>query len=49
MVILDGNKLAKEILTNIAKEIRERHLHLKLAIVYVGNDLASSFYMGKNV
>lgn len=47
MVILDGNKLAKEILANIAKEIRGKHLHLKLAVVSVGNNLASGLYIGK--
>lgn len=47
MVILDGNKLSKEILENIAEEIRAKNFQLKLAIILVGNNLVSDSYINK--
>jgi len=47
MIILDGNKLAKEILEDLAGEIREKQLQLKTAVILLGNNLISSSYVNK--
>lgn len=47
MVILDGDRLSKKILNNIAKEIKEKHLLLRLAVVLVGDNLVSKSYTNK--
>lgn len=47
MVILDGKKLSKKILKNVAKEVKKKHLSLKLAVVLVGDNLVSMSYTNK--
>lgn len=47
MIILDGNKLSKKILEDIAKEIKKRHLLLRLAVVLVGDNSVSRSYTTK--
>jgi methylenetetrahydrofolate dehydrogenase (NADP+)/methenyltetrahydrofolate cyclohydrolase len=45
MQILDGKKVSNEIIENIKKEIIANDLHLTLAIIWVGNNEASSIYI----
>jgi methylenetetrahydrofolate dehydrogenase (NADP+)/methenyltetrahydrofolate cyclohydrolase len=45
MKILDGKKLSAEILEEAKKEIAEKHLKLKVAVVFVGNDPASEIFI----
>lgn len=45
MHIIDGKSRANEILDEIAKEISETHAKVKLVVVQVGDDLASSVYV----
>ena len=45
MKILDGEKLSERILNNLRKEIRNRRLELKLAVVLVGDDFASKIFV----
>ncbi len=45
MIILDGKKLAEKILDRLKKEIREKQLKLKLAIVLVGEDPDSKIFV----
>jgi len=47
MIILDGNKLSKEILMEISEEIKKKQLRLKIAVILVGNSLVSSSYIRK--
>jgi methylenetetrahydrofolate dehydrogenase (NADP+)/methenyltetrahydrofolate cyclohydrolase len=46
-MILDGKKLADKILNNLKKEIKEKQLKLKLAVVLVGGDELSETYVSK--
>lgn len=46
-MILNGRKLAEKILDNIAEEIKEKQLKLKLAVVLVGENEASKIYIDK--
>jgi len=43
--ILDGRKLAKEILEKIKKEIKNRHLKLRLAVILVGENPISRIFV----
>lgn len=45
MVILDGKKVSKEIIANIKKKIEENNLQLTLAIIWIGNNIASEIYI----
>ena len=45
MKILDGEKLAERILSNLKKEIKNRQLKLKLAVILVGDDFASEIFI----
>jgi methylenetetrahydrofolate dehydrogenase (NADP+) / methenyltetrahydrofolate cyclohydrolase len=45
MEILDGKKLSEEILNDLKKEIKNRRLKIKLAVVLVGDDFASKIYV----
>lgn len=45
MVILDGRKIAEEILQNLKKEIQNRHL--RLAVILVGKDPVSQIFVQK--
>ena len=45
MRIIDGRSRANEILSNLAKEINETQAKVKLAVIQVGNDPASSVYV----
>lgn len=45
MRIIDGRSRANEILSNLAKEINETQVKVKLAVIQVGNDPASSVYV----
>ncbi len=45
MIILDGKKLSERILNNLKKEIKNRHLKLKLAVILVGDDLVSEIFI----
>jgi len=47
MKILDGKKLADEILRKLKKEIKTKRLKLKLAVVLVGEDSASKVFIRK--
>ncbi len=46
-MILDGKKLADKILNNLEREIKEKQLRLKLAVVLVGKDEVSKIYVEK--
>jgi len=43
--ILDGRKLAERILDNLKKEIKSRHLKLRLAVILVGNGQISRIFI----
>jgi len=45
MVLLNGKKLAEEILDNLKKEIKKRRLKLQLAVILVGRDPASKIFI----
>ena len=45
MRIIDGRSRANEILSNLAKEINKTQAKVKLAVIQVGNDPASSVYV----
>ena len=45
--ILDGRKLSKKVLANVKKEIQDRKLKLRLAVVFVGDNKASRVYLRK--
>lgn len=45
--ILDGKKLSQKILDGLKKEIKEKKLKLKLAVVLVGRDYSSRSYIKK--
>lgn len=45
MLIIDGRSRANEILSNLAKEINKTQAKVKLAVIQVGNDPASSVYV----
>jgi methylenetetrahydrofolate dehydrogenase (NADP+)/methenyltetrahydrofolate cyclohydrolase len=47
MVILDGQKLSLKLLDSIKKEIDEKKLKLKLAVVLVGKNSVSNSYINK--
>lgn len=47
MKILDGKKLSEEILANLKKEVKNRHLKLKLAVVLVGGDPVSRIFINQ--
>lgn len=46
-MILDGKKLADKILKEVKKEIKEKQLKLKLAVVFVGGNELSKTYIAK--
>jgi methylenetetrahydrofolate dehydrogenase (NADP+) / methenyltetrahydrofolate cyclohydrolase len=46
-MILDGRKLADKILNDLKKEIKEKQLKLKLAVVLVGSSELSETYIGR--
>ncbi len=46
MKLIDGKKLAAEIRTTIAAEIRTHEIHPTLAVLLVGSDAASRLYVG---
>ncbi|MDP2930788.1 MAG: bifunctional 5,10-methylenetetrahydrofolate dehydrogenase/5,10-methenyltetrahydrofolate cyclohydrolase [bacterium] len=45
--ILDGKKLSEKVLAGVKKEIQNRKLKLKLAVVFVGDDKVSGVYLRK--
>ena len=45
MKILDGRKLAEEILDKLKKEVKNRHLKLRLAVILVGNGQISRIFI----
>ncbi len=45
MKILDGKKLAEEILGKLKKKVKNRHLKLRLAIILVGNGVISKIFI----
>ena len=47
MKILDGKKLSEKILIDLKKEIKNRHLKLKLAVIWVGDDPVSKIFVRK--
>ena len=47
MKILDGKKLAEKILENIKREIKNRHLKLKLVVIQVGENLVSQIFINQ--
>lgn len=48
-MIIDGKKIAEKILGDIKKEITEKQLRIKLAVVLVGDDLSSKTYVKKKL
>jgi methylenetetrahydrofolate dehydrogenase (NADP+) / methenyltetrahydrofolate cyclohydrolase len=47
MILLNGQKIADKILDNLKKEIKDRRLKLKLAVVLIGQDAASLTFIKK--
>ena len=43
--ILDGRKLAEEILEKLKKEVKARRLKLRLAVILVGNGQISRIFI----
>lgn len=44
-IIINGRQIANDLLENLAKEINETQAKVKLAVIQVGNDPASSVYV----
>ena len=44
-IIIDGRQIANDLLENLAKEINKTQSKVKLAVIQVGNDPASSVYV----
>lgn len=44
-IIIDGRQIANDLLENLAKEINKTQAKVKLAVIQVGNDPASSVYV----
>ena len=44
-MLIDGKKLADKILGNLAKEIKNKDLKLRLAVVLVGSDVGSKKFL----
>lgn len=49
MVLLDGKKVANEIIENIKNEINRNKLKLGFAIIWIGNDEASQIYVNNKI
>lgn len=49
MILLDGKKVSTEIIENIKNEISSRNLSIGFAIIWVGNDEASSIYVRNKI
>ncbi len=49
MVLLDGKKVSNEIITNIQEQIKQLNCELGLAIIWVGNDVASEIYVRNKI
>ena len=47
MKIIDGKKISEKILNRLEKEIREKQLKIKLAVILVGDDPKSKIYVRK--
>lgn len=47
MKLLDGKKLAEKILENLKKEIKNRHLKLRLAVIQVGDNPVSQIFINQ--
>ncbi|MDO8424501.1 MAG: bifunctional 5,10-methylenetetrahydrofolate dehydrogenase/5,10-methenyltetrahydrofolate cyclohydrolase [bacterium] len=47
MKILDGKKLSEEILDDLARKIKSRHLKLRLAVILVGSNSVSRVFIEK--
>ncbi|MBQ8902348.1 MAG: bifunctional methylenetetrahydrofolate dehydrogenase/methenyltetrahydrofolate cyclohydrolase [Bacilli bacterium] len=45
MILLDGKKLSNEIIENIKEEINSKNIEIGFAVIWVGNDEASSVYV----
>ena len=46
-MIIDGKKISEKILEELKREIKEKQLKLKLAVVLVGGDSKSEIYVSK--
>lgn len=49
MVLLDGKATSAEIIENIKKEVNENNLKIGFAIIWVGEDEASSIYVNNKI
>lgn len=49
MVLLDGKKISTEIVESIKNEISDRNLNIGFAIIWVGEDEASSIYVRNKI
>jgi methylenetetrahydrofolate dehydrogenase (NADP+)/methenyltetrahydrofolate cyclohydrolase len=47
MKILDGRKLAEEILKKVKKEVQNKHLKLRLAVILAGDDPVSEIFINQ--
>ena len=47
MILLDGKKLSEKILENLKKEIKNRHLKLRLAVIQVGDNPVSQIFINQ--
>ena len=47
MKILDGKKLSERILTNLKKEIKNRRLKLRLAVILIGENQVSKVFINQ--
>ena len=49
MALLDGKKVSNEIVENLKIEIEKKHLKLGFAVIWIGNDSASSIYVNNKI
>ena len=47
MKLLDGKKLSEKILTNLKKKVKKSKLHLRLAVIQVGENLVSQVFINQ--
>lgn len=49
MMLLDGKRVADEIIENVRQKVIDKNLDLKLAIIWVGNNVSSEIYIKNKI
>lgn len=47
MIVLDGKKAAEKVISNVAEEIRNKHLKMKVVVFLIGDSSVSMSYINK--